>query len=237
MAPRDYMTIGEVVERLSPSHPDLTISKLRFLEEEGLVNPERTPGGYRKFSKGDLARVELILRLQKEHFLPLAVIGQRLADFDRGKPLPEISQTPAGAPGAVEVSAAEGGRMPLDDTQAQTGIPSSFVRELTEFGLLQITKEEDEPASIDRADLAIVHAAWDLRRFGVEPRHLRMYQTAAEREAVLFQQILMPAARHRTPETKQRLAETLGELQQLTGELKARLLSRALRHAFDDDLG
>ena len=82
-----------------------------------------------------------------------------------------------------------------------------------------------------------MHAAWDLRRFGVEPRHLRMYETAAEREAALFQQILMPAVRHRTPETRQKLVETLGELQQLTADLKAVCCGRALRQAFDDDLG
>ena len=82
MTSRDYMTIGEVVERLSNTYPGLSISKIRFLEEEGLVTPERTPGGYRKFTQADVARIELILRLQKEHFLPLAVIAEKLTDYD-----------------------------------------------------------------------------------------------------------------------------------------------------------
>jgi DNA-binding transcriptional MerR regulator len=85
MTPRDYLTIGEVVQRLEGSYPDLSISKVRFLEEEGLVSPERTAGGYRKFSQADVSRIEMILRLQREHFLPLAIIREKLADFYRGK--------------------------------------------------------------------------------------------------------------------------------------------------------
>jgi len=166
MAPRDYMTIGEVVERLSAAYPDLTISKVRFLEEEGLVSPERTPGGYRKFSQGDVQRVELILMLQREHFLPLAVIGQRLADFDRGKSLPELEGLQTTSVTAVSTSDDETGPMPLDETQSTAGIPATFIKELAE-----------------------------------------------------------------------KLTETLAELQQLTADLKARLLRRALRQAFDDDLG
>src|SRR5450759_5780802 len=94
---RDYMTIGELVENLVPAHPDLTISKVRFLEDEGLVTPERTAGGYRKFTTADAARVDLILRLQKEHFLPLAVIREKLKDVDRGKVPPELRPTVASA--------------------------------------------------------------------------------------------------------------------------------------------
>lgn len=233
---RDYMTIGEIVERLSGAYPDLSISKVRFLEEEGLISPERTPGGYRKFSPGDLARVELILRLQREHFLPLAVIRQRLSDYDRGKPLPEFGQVAQTGGVAIPAAPDEAGAIPLDETQAAAGIPSSFIKELAEFGLVEILSD-DGAKSVARSELAIAHAAWDLRRFGVEPRHLRMFQTSADREAALFQQILMPSVRHRTPETRQKLSGTVSELQQLTNDLKARLLRRSLRRAFDDDLG
>jgi len=235
MGPRNYMTIGEVVDRLSGVYPDLTISKVRFLEEEGLIAPERTPGGYRKFSKEDLARVEVILKLQRDHFLPLAIIGERLADYDHGKPLPEFEGTSMTVASAADAAEDEDGFLSLDDAQPQAGIPASFLKELAEFGLVAIVDDGGTP-SIARTELPIAHAAWDLHRFGVEPRHLRMYQTSSEREAALFKQILMPAVRHRTPETRQKLADTVADLQQLTGDLKARLLRRAIRDAFGDTL-
>ena len=233
MTPRDYLTIGEVVSRLEGSYPDLSISKIRFLEEEDLVSPERTAGGYRKFSQSDVARVEMILRLQKEDFLPLAVIREKLADFDRGKIPPELARGPIGMTEPLPLAAEDEGPLPLEDAQATLGIPATFVRELSEFNLVTIERLDGADV-IDRADTQIVHAAWDLRKYGVEPRHLRMYENSSEREASLFAQILMPAFRHRTPESKQKLAETLADLGTLTDGLKGRLLRRALARAFED---
>lgn len=233
MATRDYMTIGEVVETLQPAYPDLSISKIRFLEEEGLISPERTPGGYRKFSPHDLNRVDMILRLQKEHFLPLAVIREKLADYDKGKVPAELRGAgPSGAePVALPFEEAE--PVTLDDVPAVLGLPVSFVRELAEFGLVEIV-EGEHGEEIGPSDVRIAHAAWDLRRFGIEPRHLRMYETFAEREATFFGQALMPAFRHRTPETRQKLVDTLGELSGLTNDLKSHLLRRALTRVFED---
>jgi DNA-binding transcriptional MerR regulator len=231
---RDYVTIGEVVQRLQGTYPDLSISKVRFLEEEGLIAPERTVGGYRKFSSADLARVEMILRLQKEYFLPLAVIREKLSDFDRGRIPPELARGPIGMTDPLPLVAEEETPLALDEIPAALGVPVSFVRELVEFGLLATTRDEEGIEVIDRSDGQVVHASWDLRRFGVEPRHLRMYETFSEKEAGLFSQILMPAFRHRTPETRQKLAETLNELGTLTDELKGRLLRRALARAFED---
>jgi len=233
MTERTYLTIGEVVERLRPAHPDLSISKVRFLEEEGLISPERTAGGYRKFSVADVARIELVLRLQKENFLPLAVIREKLVDYDRGKMPAELRSAAVEAETAGLLVPEDTGPVLLDSVQADLGIPITFVRELAEFSLL-VTVQVEGGEAIERDDVAVLHAAWDLRRFGVEPRHLRMYETFAEREASFFSQILMPAFRHRTPETRQKLAETLNDLAGLTGELKADLLRRALRRAFDD---
>jgi DNA-binding transcriptional MerR regulator len=230
---RDYMTIGEVVDRLVSAYPDLTISKLRFLEDEGLVSPERTPGGYRKFTQVDLARVELVLRLQKEHFLPLAVIREKLAEYDRGRIPAELRQVVPAVAQPVTLPLDEAQTMRVDEAPTALGVPVSFVRELSDFGLLEISKG-DHGDEIGKSDVAIVHAAWDLRRFGVEPRHLRMYETFAERESSFFSQILMPAFRHRTPETRQKLIETLTELTTLTDELKGRLLRRALGRVFED---
>lgn len=233
MAVRDYMTIGEVVETLQPAYPDLSISKVRFLEEEGLVSPDRTPGGYRKFSTHDLNRVDMILRLQKEHFLPLAVIREKLADFDKGKVPPELRGTGPTGSEPVALPFEEVEPIALDDVPAVLGLPVSFVRELADFGLVEIADGENGP-QIAPADVRITHAAWDLRRFGIEPRHLRMYETSAEREASFFGQALMPTVRHRTPETHQKLVETLGELTGITADLKNHLLRRALGRVFED---
>ena len=233
MTSRDYMTIGEVVDRLVGAYPDLTISKLRFLEDEGLVSPERTPGGYRKFTQADLARLEIVLRLQKEHFLPLAVIREKLAEYDRGRIPPELRASAASVAQPVALPLEEAETMPVDEAPSSLGVPVSFIRELAEFGLLEIVSG-DHGDEISRGDVAIVHSTWDMRRFGVEPRHLRMYETYAEREAAFFSQILMPAFRHRTPESRQKLIETLQELTQLTDELKGRLLRRALGRVFED---
>lgn len=234
MTSRDYLTIGQVVARLQSAYPDLSISKIRFLEEEDLVSPERTAGGYRKFSQADVSRVEMILRLQKEHFLPLAVIREKLADFDRGKVPAELARgVPVGMTEPLPLVPEDESPLALEDAQATLGIPSTFIRELAEFNLVSIERIDGADA-IERADAQIVHAAWDLRKYGVEPRHLRMYENFSEREAALFSQILMPAFRHRTPESRQKLGETLVDLGNLTDELKGRLLRRALARAFED---
>ncbi len=227
------MTIGEVVKQLGAAYPDLSISKVRFLEDEGLVSPERTPGGYRKFTQADVDRVELILRLQKEHFLPLSVIREKLADYDKGKIPPELRPTVGSNATPTPLPLEEPGGVRLEDVPSTLGLPKSFIKELDEFGLITIEEGEEGP-EIDRVDVQIAHIAWDLRRFGIEPRHLRMYETFAEREATLFSQILMPAFRHRTPETRQKLVETLGELMGLTADLKSDLLRRALGRTFED---
>lgn len=233
MTGRDYLTIGEVVQRLQGGYPDLSISKVRFLEEEGLVAPERTQGGYRKFSQADVARVEMILRLQKEHFLPLAVIREKLSDFDRGRIPVELQRAGVGMTAPLPLLADDEVPLALEDSPNVLSIPVSFIRELHEFGLVQVVRGESGE-EIARTDVQIVHAAWELRRFGVEPRHLRMYENFADREAALFSQILMPAFRHRTPDTMQKLADTLVELGALTDELKSRLLRRALGRVFED---
>lgn len=232
MTGRDYVTIGEVVERLSGLYPDLSISKIRFLEEEDLISPERTAGGYRKFTSTDIARVELILRLQKENFLPLAVIREKLADYDKGKLLPELRLTGvASEPAQITLDDAE--TVPLEDVPTALGLPTSFIKELEEFGLVSLI-EGARGKELTRSDVQIAHTCWDMRRFGVEPRHLRMYETFAERESAFFSQILMPAFRHRTPESKQKLSETLGELTGLTERLTSSLLRRALGRVFED---
>jgi len=222
MPARDYMTIGEVVEKLAADNPDLTISKIRFLEDEGLVSPERTAGGYRKFRDADVSRIELVLRLQKEHFMPLAVIREKLKDMDHGRTPSELEPTVARAE-AVQLPMEMAESVPVTQAPDALGLPIVFVRVPGEHG--------EEIAGMD---VAIAHACWDLRRFGIEPRHLRMYEAFADREATFLSQALMPALRHRTPESRQRLVDTLTELTELTGSLKRAMLQRALGRVFED---
>lgn len=229
---KGYMTIGEVVERLKPRFPDLTISKVRFLEEEGLVNPERTAGGYRKFHEADVSRLELVLTLQKEHYMPLAVIRERLDDLDKGRVSPDIVGV---------VSTSETARLPFESAETvplstapeSLGIPAAFLRELADFGLIEFVKG-DSGDELTQADVAIAHACWDLRKFGIEPRHLRMYEMFAEKEATFFSQVLMPAYMSRTPEVRQQLLEALTKLTELTATLERALLRRALSRTFED---
>jgi DNA-binding transcriptional MerR regulator len=229
---RDYLTIGEVVERLSATYPDLTISKVRFLEDEGLIAPERTPGGYRTFRPVDVQRLELVLRLQREHFMPLAVIREKLDDLDKGKLPPELKPAIDRAE-AMALPLDEAETVPVDRAPDMLGLPSAFIRELASFGIVNLVAGE-RGEELPGPDVAIAHTCWDLRRFGIEPRHMRMYETFAEREAAFFQQILMPAMRHRTPEARQKLVETLAELMRRTGELKDHMTRRAVSRLFED---
>ena len=230
MGPRDYMTIGDVVDRLAPTYPDLSISKLRFLEEEGLIHPERTPGGYRKFSSADLERIEAVLRLQRDHFLPLAVIRDKLAELDRGR-VPDELKGDSGVSGTA-VRRVEGETVPLSGASSTLGVPDAFLRELIDFGLVSTQAGTSGP-ELEPIDVQVALTAWDLRRFGVEPRHLRMYENLAEREAGLFSQILTPTFRHKTAESRARLAETLADITRMTGDLKRDLMRRALARTFD----
>jgi DNA-binding transcriptional MerR regulator len=229
---RGYMTIGEVVEALSDTYPDLTVSKVRFLEEEGLVTPSRTAGGYRKFMPVDVHRLELVLKLQKEHFLPLSVIREKLHDIDRGKVPAELKGTPTVVE-EVALPLEEIDPVPVTRAPDELGLPEEFIRELVEYGLVRPTKG-GEGLELHAGDVEIAHACWALRPWGIEPRHLRMFESFAEREAGLFGQVLMPAARHRTPEARQRVVESLEEMTEAVEELKGLMLRRTLRDEFED---
>lgn len=234
MAPRarDYMTIGEVVASLSDTYSDLTISKMRYLEDERLISPERTPGGYRKYRPADVQRLELVLRLQKEHFMPLAVIREKLDDFDKGRVPAELHPVIGHAvPMALPFEDAE--TVPVDRAQEVLGLPTAFIRELASYGIVSLVRGA-AGEELAGPDVAVAHTCWDLRKFGIEPRHLRMYESFADREATFFQQILMPAMRHRTPEARQKLLDTLDELERNSAALKQHMLRRAVGRLFED---
>lgn len=231
---RDYFTIGEVVQKLSLTFPDLTPSKLRFLEDEGLLTPERTASGYRKFSKDDLTRVKIILTLQKQHFFPLTIIKEKLVEYDAGilsQDLIAELQSKVDPEGTL-IQKAEGTIL-VKEITSKIGIPEQFLNQLEEFGLIAIDRAP-QAHSISQHFIPIVQAAWKLTRYGVEPRHLRMYVTFAQRESSFFAQILHPTYRHKTPESKSKLNQSLLDIYAQTESIKGELFKHALNQELSE---
>ena len=240
-AGRPYMSIGEVLGVLQPEFSEVTISKIRFLETEGLIEPERTPSGYRKFYQKDLDRLRFILTLQRDSYLPLKVIRERLAAYDAGLTQPAAGNGEARTP-VADVPMASPARPPRpevepdedlaeaqtalhlseSDLAAATGLDPSQVSALLEFGVIRQHKMNGG-AFYDQDDLIVGRIARDFLQFGVEPRHLKMFRQFADREAALFEQIVLPSFRNRSPETRKQATTSLSELTRL---------SRKLRHAF-----
>ena len=212
------LRIGEVVRRLSAEFPDISISKVRYLEDEGLVLPRRTQGGYRLFSEDDVDRLETILRLQRDEFLPLRVIRQELAtSVQKGR---RRQQRPA--------LAAEEQELSLDELCARAQIAPALVRDLEGFGLLQPTTMRGERRYLE-SDVDVAALCGRLAGFGMSARHLRTFQTSAERSAGLLGQITAPALHARNVERRQAGLEDLRVLGELVQDLSQLLLWRSLR--------
>ena len=229
-----YLTIGEVVQRLKREFTDLSVSKLRYLEDEGLIEPSRTESGYRQFSLRDVARITLILRLQSQYFLPLSVINQKLKAYDMGVSVPEIDSILGVEKKETPPEPPENAR-PLNLTEAArlTATPESFILELKNYGIVGTEQTATGPA-ISARDLDCIRAAWELRAIGVEPRHLRMYATFADRESLIYEQLLRPTYRHKTPESRSQLKDRLDAIDEQTRVLKTRLLNRDLHDKLSD---
>lgn len=230
------LTIGAVCKGLQQEFPDISISKIRYLEDQKLLTPRRTPGGYRLYSAADVQRLRTILRLQRDEFLPLAVIRQELA---AGRTIDDPPATgaeppkPDGRPGAalrrITVSQRPGGaQLTLDDVLEQTGAEARLVQELEEFGIVK-GEVRDGKRFYDETEREIVRAVTELARYGVAGRNLRVFKTSAEREAQLLQQILAPALRSRNPERRKEAVEALENLAAVASHLKHLLLVRDLR--------
>jgi DNA-binding transcriptional MerR regulator len=222
------MSIGTVLSQLRDEFPEVTISKIRFLEAEGLVEPRRTPSGYRKFSPEDVERLAQVLRMQRDHYLPLKVIREHLDAIGRG----EQVQLPAQGPqrelldGAWEsdserVTAARVGRSEL---LAAAEVSEAELDEWESYGLL--ARHED--GGYDAESVTVARLVADLGRFGLEPRHLRAMKAAADREAGLVEQVVAPLRRHRNPQTRAHAEATTKELAALSVRLHAALVQTAL---------
>ena len=226
MATRSYMSIGEILLTLKTEFPDITISKIRFLEGEGLIDPERTPSGYRKFHQEDVDRLRLILRMQRDEYLPLKVIRERL---EKGDEEPGLRH-PAGTElGDDELAIPPTGlHMSVEELSAATGVDRSRIRELESFGLL-CTHSMNGETYYDGDDFIVLSIARDFFKFGIEPRHLSMYRHFAEREATFFESIVMPTLRQKNPDARRAASESLTSLATLSRKLKQALLRSNLR--------
>ncbi|MDA0166891.1 MerR family transcriptional regulator [Solirubrobacter ginsenosidimutans] len=241
------LTIGAVCKGLQQEFPDISISKIRYLEDQKLLTPRRTPGGYRLYSAADVSRLRTILRLQRDEFLPLAVIRQELAagrSFD--DPPAAAAAGAGGTAGGAAAKPADGARpgaalrrltlsvrdrgaaYSLDDVVEQTGAEPRLVQELEDFGIVKGEVREGK-RYYDETEREIVRAVSELSRYGVAGRNLRVFKSSAEREAALLQQILAPALRSRNPERRKEAVEALENLAAVASHLKHLLLVRDLR--------
>jgi DNA-binding transcriptional MerR regulator len=212
------LTIGTVCSRLQEEFPDISISKIRYLEDQGLLAPRRTQGGYRLFSEEDVERLETILRLQRDEFLPLRVIREELSSPGGAK----TTKRRRGGLSAVEEE------LDVGEFCERAGVTPALARELEEFGLL--APRQDNGAKVyGEGDVDVAATCAKLARYGISARHLRTFRTAADREAGLLEQIVAPALRSRNPERRQAGLDELQSLAELAQELSQLLFWRDLK--------
>ncbi|WP_372499155.1 transcriptional regulator FtsR [Streptomyces somaliensis] len=224
------MSIGTVLNQLREEFPEVTISKIRFLEAEGLVEPRRTASGYRKFSPGDVERLALILRMQRDHYLPLKVIREHLDALARGERPPPPAQGPRGGPpegaGPWEADEEPGAaaRVGRAELLAAAGASEEDLAEWESYGLVVPAAD----GGYEAGAVTVAKLVAELGRHGLEPRHLRAVKAAAEREAGLVEQVVAPLRRHRNPQTRAHAEATARELAALSVRLHAALVRSAL---------
>jgi DNA-binding transcriptional MerR regulator len=229
------LTIGDVLATLKSEFSDLTISKIRFLEDQGLVRPERTASGYRKFAAADVARLRYVLAQQKDHYLPLRVIKDQLDAIDRGLapaaggprvPHVTIAAIEDNAPTAEHFRPAPAAmRLTAEELRNVSGLRTEQLAELEQFGLVAARAD----GRYDDDALAVAKIVADLGRFGLEGRHLRAFRTAAEREVGLFEQVVGPMSKVRGSEARAQAEETVRELAAASVRLHAALVQIGLR--------
>ncbi|MGH3361428.1 MAG: transcriptional regulator FtsR [Nocardioides sp.] len=232
------MNIGEVLDRLRPDFPGVTIPKIRFLEDKGLIKPERTPAGYRKFTGEDVERLRYILRMQRDHYLPLKVIGEHLDAMDRGlepPPLesvvptvPKVALAADGLPSAESFARTDNLRLSRKELLKIAEVSEELLDQLEQFALIV---PRAGTGHYDTDALVIAKTARELADFGLEPRHLRAFKTAADREVGLVEQVVTPLKRGRDTAAQARAEEAVSELAALSLRLHATLVKTGLRRS------
>jgi DNA-binding transcriptional MerR regulator len=242
---RPFFSIGEVLNVLKDAFPDVTVSKIRFLESEGLIAPERTESGYRRFTEEDIERLRFILRLQREQFLPLKVIRERLDEVDRAGGQTKLTFEEPEAEPAAEPTPREammrdgtGASFSADELARASGLTEEQVAELTSFRLLSPTEireakpgETGEPEAqlrFHEVDLEVAKLCRVLLDLGLEPRHLRVFRVAADRWADLAEQMVSPLVHQRNPEARRAASEKVRELVRVGGRLMRALLRESV---------
>lgn len=256
VSPDPHLSIGEVLDLLKSEYPDITISKIRFLESQGLIDPERTPSGYRKFYNHDIDRLRWVLLQQRDHFLPLKIIKDRLATTDVASaigpptavaqpdtrvqaeaevtgvardvtPVPEPEPDPGKGLGPLLPSLTSA-TFSLDELSAATGMTREQLRELERYGIVA-GRAVGGHVIYDEEALVAARLARELGDHGVEARHLRMYKTAAEREAGFYEQMVLPLLKQRNPGSRRQAIEKVGDVARLGESLRASMLRQSLR--------
>jgi DNA-binding transcriptional MerR regulator len=232
---RAYLSIGEVLGKLRGDFPDITISKIRFLESEGLIEPQRTPSGYRKFTSVDLDRLRYVLAAQRDQYLPLRVIKENLDALDRGL---EPAQSGSHAVPRVSLASVDGElapahfaiqsdlRLSRNELLESSELSEEQLVELESFGLITIRGRY-----YDADALAVARTVSAISAFGIEPRHLRSFKTAADREIGLVEQVITPLMNQKSSDAKARAEEVANELASLSVKLHAALVRAGLHRA------
>ena len=230
------MNIGEVLDRLRPDFPGITIPKIRFLEDKGLIKPERTPAGYRKFAAEDVDRLRYILKMQRDHYLPLRVIGEHLDAIDRGlepppieavvPTVPKVALAADGLPSPESFSRTDNVRLSRKELLKIAEVSEALLDQLEQYGLIV---PRAGTGHYDTDALVIAKSARELADFGFEPRHLRAFKTSADREIGLVDQVVAPLKRGRDAAAKARAEEAVSEIAALSVRLHATLVKTGLR--------
>jgi DNA-binding transcriptional MerR regulator len=233
---RAFMSIGEVLGQLRPDFPDVTISKIRFLEDEGLIKPERTASGYRKFSREDVGRLRYVLTAQRDQYLPLRVIKEHLDAIDRGLEPPALGgggpRVPRALVAAEGLPSSETFRPDVSEIRLSrrelldaAGLEEQQLEQLEQYGLLA---PRAGGSHYDGDSLVVAKTVAEMARFGIEARHLRPFKAAADREIGLLEQVVTPLVRQRNPEARARADEVVRELAALSVKLHSTLVRAGL---------
>jgi DNA-binding transcriptional MerR regulator len=232
---RARMNIGQVLDQLRPDFPGITIPKIRFLEDKGLIKPERTPAGYRKFSEDDVDRLRYVLRMQRDHYLPLKVIGEHLDAIDRGlepppidavvPTVPRVALAADGLPSAASFARRDNVRLSRRELIKIAEITEELLDQLEQYALIT---PRAGTGHYDTDALVIARTARELADFGFEPRHLRAFKTAADREVGLVEQVVAPHKSSRDTAAKARAEEAVSEIAALSVRLHATLVKAGL---------